>query len=375
MKQIQMVDLASQYNKIKPEIDEAIQNVLAISAFINGPQVKHFEKALAEFNNSADFISCANGTDALQIAMMALNLKPGDEIIMPAFTYIATVEAAALLKIKPILVDVDAQTFNISPEKLEKAITKDTKAMVAVHLFGQCASMERILEIGKKHNLHIIEDAAQAIGSEFKFSDGKIKKAGSMGSIGTTSFFPSKNLGCYGDGGALYTNNKELGETIRMIANHGQKQKYYHDMIGINSRLDTLQAAILNVKLKNLDHYTAARQKAASVYDKAFAKHPQFNIPARNPDSTHVFHQYTLTIKNKRRDDLKIYLEAQGIPTMVYYPLPIHFQKAFSYLNYKPKDFPVSEALSESVLSLPMHTELEDDQLNYITEKVLDFFK
>jgi UDP-2-acetamido-2-deoxy-ribo-hexuluronate aminotransferase len=375
MNHIQMVDLLGQYNNIKNDIDLAIEEVMKSSAFINGPQVKDFEKGLREYSNAGSVIACANGTDALQIAMMALDLKTGDEIIVPAFTYIATAETAAFLGLKLVLCDVDPNTFNINAAFIEKLITPSTKAIVPVHLFGQSSDMETICSIAKKYNLFVIEDNAQAIGAKFTFPKGDTFSTGTMGDIGTTSFFPSKNLGCYGDGGAIFTKDDAIAKKIRMLCNHGQEKKYYHDIVGVNSRLDTLQAAILNVKLKKLDLYIAARQYAANAYDKAFANHAQFSTPFRDPNSTHVFHQYTLKIKNKKRNELKSYLEMQGIPSMIYYPLPIHFQKAFSFLKYKPNDFPISEELCESVLSLPMHTELTDDQLNYIIKKVLGFFK
>jgi dTDP-4-amino-4,6-dideoxygalactose transaminase len=372
---IQMVDLQGQYLKVKEEMDKAVLEVIHSAHFIQGPQVKKLEEDLAAENRVKYCISCANGTDALQIAMMALGLKPGDEIIVPAFTYIATVEAAALLGLKTVLVDSDPNTFGISPSAIEKAITSKTKAIVPVHLYGQCADMEQIIQIAQKNKLYIIEDTAQAIGAEYLFKNGNKAKAGTMGSIGTTSFFPSKNLGCYGDGGALFTNDDEMAKKIRMIANHGQEKKYFHDEIGVNSRLDTLQAAILQVKLKYLSQYVEARQKAASYYDRAFSGNSYFDIPYRHPSSTHVFHQYTIKLKQKNREDLKKYLESQGIPTMVYYPVPVHLQKAYSNLGYKKGDFTVAEKLSEVVISLPMHTELTEDQLNYITEKTLSYFK
>ncbi|MBX9853395.1 MAG: DegT/DnrJ/EryC1/StrS family aminotransferase [Cytophagaceae bacterium] len=375
MHNIQMVDLKGQYQKIKPEIDKALLDALDKTAFIQGPEVKKFEQELAGYNQVKYCISCANGTDALQIAMMALDLKPGDEVIVPAFTYIATVEAAALLGLKTVLVEAEPGTFNINPEAIRKAITAKTKLIVPVHLFGQCADMESIVQIAKENNIAVLEDTAQAIGAQYHFKNGKSVFAGGMGTIGITSFFPSKNLGCYGDGGALFTNDESLAKKIKMIANHGQEKKYYHDIIGVNSRLDTVQAAILSVKLKYLNQYIKSRQEAADFYDKALGNHTHFGIPERSKDSTHVFHQYTLKIKDGKRDALKAHLEAKGIPTMVYYPVPIHLQKAFGSLGYKKGDFPVSEKHCESVISLPMHTELTKEELNYIIDNILNFFK
>lgn len=369
-----MVDLRAQYEKIKPQIDQAIQDVILSSNFINGPEVKSFETQLSSFLSIKNVISCGNGTDALQIAFMALNLKPGDEVIFPAFTYIAPIEASALLGLKPILADVDPHTFNIDPVKAEKVIGLHTKAIVAVHLFGQSCDMEKINKLAKEKNLFIIEDNAQAIGAEFTSGDGEKKMTGTMSSIGTTSFFPSKNLGCYGDGGALMTNDHELSTIIKMIANHGQGKKYNHDIIGVNSRLDTLQAAILALKLKHLKSYIQKRQEAASFYDKAFRNLKGIVIPVRDKRSTHVFHQYTIQVMNNKRDKLKLYLSEKGIPTMIYYPIPVHLQKALGYLGHKQGDFPVAEHLCESALSLPMHTELDNEQMNYIVETILKFF-
>ncbi len=364
-----MVDLQSQYHRIKPEIDAAISEVLESTRFIKGPQVEEFANNLAKYTGAGFVIPCANGTDALQIAMMALNLKPGDEVITATFTYAATAEVIALLGLIPILVDVNPDTFCIDSAAIENAITPKTKAIVPVHLFGQCADMESILAIAQKHNLFIIEDFAQAIGAEYTFSDGTKKQAGTMGDIGTTSFFPSKNLGCYGDGGAIFTNDKTLCETIKMVANHGQRVQYYHEVIGVNSRLDTLQAAILNVKLNHLDEYCAARQKVAAYYDKALANHANFKIPYREPKSTHVFHQYNLQVCGLNRDELKKHLAEKGIPSMIYYPLPLHFQKAFGSENYHVGQFPVSEMLCKCVLALPISTEMDGEQLdNIITE-------
>jgi dTDP-4-amino-4,6-dideoxygalactose transaminase len=373
MRKIHMVDLKSQYDKIQKEIDEAVLNVIRSTAYINGPEVKSFQAELEQYLNVKYVIPCANGTDALQIAMMALGLKPGDEVITATFTYVATAEVIALLGLTPVLVDVYPDTFNINVEAIEKAITSKTKAIVPVHLFGQCANMEEILKLAKKYNLFVIEDTAQAIGAEYTFSDGTVKKAGTMGDIGCTSFFPSKNLGCYGDGGAMYTNNEELAKKLRMIANHGQSVQYVHDSIGVNSRLDSIQAAILRVKLRHLDDYAAARNKAAAYYDKAFANHPKIKTPVRAKNSTHVFHQYTLQLNGVDRNALREYLASKEIPSMVYYPIPLHMQKAYTNPRYKEGDFPIAEKLCSSVISLPMHSELDEEQLKYITEAVLEF--
>lgn len=370
-----MVDLQGQYNKIKSEIDTAIFEVIESTKFIKGPQVEKFANNLAKYTGAKFVIPCANGTDALQIAMMALDLKPGDEVITATFTYAATAEVIALLGLTPVLVDVDEKTFCIDPVSIEKAITPKTKAIVPVHLFGQCADMESIIKIAQKHKLYIIEDLAQAIGSIYTFDNGDKKQAGTMGHIGTTSFFPSKNLGCYGDGGALFTNDEILAEKIKMITNHGQKIQYYHDIIGVNSRLDTLQAAILDVKLKYLDEYCKARQKVAEFYDTAFAEHQKIIIPNRDSKSTHVFHQYTLKLNGIDRDELKKKLTEMSIPSMIYYPLPLHFQKAFGAENYKAGMFPVSELLCKTVLSLPISTEMDNEQLNYITQGVIKAVK
>lgn len=370
----QMVDLKNQYLKIKQEIDSAIQEVIDSTAFINGPAVKTFQQNLEQYLNVKHVIPCANGTDALQIAMMALGLKPGDEVITADFTYVATAEVIGLLGLKPVLVDVYPDTFDINIEAVEKNITPKTKAIVPVHLFGQSANMEALMDIAKKYNLFVIEDNAQAIGSEYTFKDGSKKKTGTIGHIGCTSFFPSKNLGCFGDGGAIMTNDDELASKCRMIASHGQSKQYVHDVLGVNSRLDSIQAAILNVKLKYLNDYIAARQKAAAFYDKAFANHPEIIIPKRKDNSTHVFHQYTLQIKNNKRNQLKEYLQQNGIPSMIYYPIPLHMQNAYSDSRYKPGDFPVTEQLCNSVLSLPMHTELSENILQQITNTALNFF-
>jgi UDP-2-acetamido-2-deoxy-ribo-hexuluronate aminotransferase len=375
MNSIQMVDLKSQYHKIKQEVLKNIEEVIENSAFIQGGQVKFFEEKLSTFVKSNYCIACANGTDALQIAMMALDLKSGDEIIVPAFTYVATVETAALLGIKLRLCDVKSDTFNIDPEQIEKLITSRTKAIVVVHLFGQIADMESIIAITKKHNLYIIEDNAQAIGADYTFSDKTCCMAGVMGHIGTTSFFPSKNLGCYGDGGAIFTQDEKLATKIRMIANHGQGKKYYHDIVGINSRLDTLQAAVLLVKLKYLEDYIKARQQVAAYFDQNLVGlSGHIKIPAREVRSTHVFHQYSILVNKGDRDEFKSYLEKQGIPSMVYYPLPIHLQKAYSTLGYTKGDFPIAEDLCNKIISLPMHTELDVEQMKYICEKVLAYF-
>ena len=373
VKKMQMVDLLSQYHKIKNEIDQAILNVVTSSAYINGPEVKTFAKELEDYMGVKHVIPCANGTDALQIAMMALDLKPGDEVITASFTYVATAEVIALLQLKPVLVDVYRDDFTIDCEAIEKAITPKTKAIVPVHLFGQCADMQRVMEIAKKHNLFVIEDTAQAIGADYKMADGSMHKAGTIGTIGTTSFFPSKNLGCMGDGGAIFTNDDQLAARLRMIANHGQSVQYVHDDIGVNSRLDSMQAAILRVKLPHLNEYCAARQKAAAFYDNAFANHPMIKTPARQKDSTHVFHQYTLVLNGVDRAELRSFLETKGIPSMIYYPIPLHMQKAYTDPRYKQGDFPVTEHLCANVISLPMHTELTTDDLQYITDSVLEF--
>lgn len=370
-----MVDLKGQYLKIKKEVDQAIEQVIDNTAFINGPAVKDFQADLEKYLGVKHVIPCANGTDALQIAMMALGLKPGDEVITADFTYVATAEVIGLLGLKPVLVDVYPDTFDINVEAIEKNITQKTKAIVPVHLFGQCADMERIMALAKKHNLFVIEDVAQALGSDYTFSDGKKAKAGTIGNVGCTSFFPSKNLGCYGDGGALYTNDDALAAKIRIIASHGQTALYIHDMLGVNSRLDSIQAAILKIKLAHLDEYAAARNKAAAYYDKAFANHPKLKTPKRAKNTTHVFHQYTLQLNGVDRTALKDYLNNKGIPAMIYYPIPLHLQKAYADPRYKAGDFPVTEKLCASVMSLPMHTELDEETLKFITDSVLEFCK
>jgi dTDP-4-amino-4,6-dideoxygalactose transaminase len=375
MSKIQMVDLLGQYQKIKSEVDSAVLNVIQSSAYINGPEVKEFQKELENYLGAKHVIPCANGTDALQIAMMALGLQPGDEVITASFTYVATAEVIALLKLTPVLVDVYPDTFDINIEAIEKAITPKTKAIVPVHLFGQCANMEAIMKIAEKHKLYVIEDTAQAIGAEYTFSNGKKQKAGTIGTIGCTSFFPSKNLGCFGDGGAIFTNDDELAKKLRMIANHGQSVQYVHDEIGVNSRLDSIQAAILRIKLRHLDEYAAARNKAADFYDKAFANHPKIKTPARVKNSTHVFHQYTLQLNGVDRQALRDHLQAKGIPSMIYYPIPLHMQKAYTDKRYTPGMFPVTEQLCSCVLSLPMHTELDNETLTFITQSVLEFLK
>ena len=369
-----MVDLKAQYKKIGLEIDNAIKSVLESTAFIKGPDVKLFEEELQEYMGVKHVVSCANGTDALELAMMALGLKPGDEVITTNFTFIATVEVVALLGLKLVIVEPEPGSFTISIAAVKKAITAKTKALVPVHLFGQCADMESLMEIAKEHNLYIIEDAAQATGADYIFRDGSTKKAGTIGHIGTTSFFPSKNLGCYGDGGALYTNDDTLAKKLRSIANHGMKVKYHHDDIGINSRLDTIQAAILRVKLKHLTQFNAARRTVADKYDKAFSGCSSLSVPERVNYSSHIFHQYTLRVKYGKRDELKKFLESKNIPSMVYYPGPLHMQEAYKYLGYKENDFPVTTSLCKEVLSLPVHPDMEQDQLDYIILNVLEFF-
>ncbi len=370
-----MVDLKSQYEKIQHEIDTRVLDVIRSTQYINGPAVKQFQQELEAYLGVRHVIPCANGTDALQVAMMSLNLKPGDEVITTSFTFVATVEVIALLGLTPVLVDVDPDTFNIEPEAIRKAISHKTKAIVPVHLFGQCVQMEAIMQIASDHGLFVIEDNAQALGADYLFADTSIKKAGTIGHIGCTSFFPSKNLGCYGDGGAIFTNDDNLAANMRKIVNHGMDVRYYHDLVGVNSRLDSIQAAILSVKLQQLDRYAEARQQAADYYDKAFAGHPGLQTPVRSTFSTHVFHQYTLKTKNINRFKLQEYLQSNDIPAMVYYPVPMHLQKAYNDPRYKAGDFPVTEALSESVISLPMHTELDEEQLNYITSHVKRFFE
>jgi len=374
-KKIQMVDLKGQYQKIKTEVDAGIQVVLNNTAFINGPAVKEFQSDLEKYLGVKHVIPCANGTDALQIAMMALGLKPGDEVITASFTYVATAEVIGLLGLTPVLVDVYPDTFCIDVKAIEKAITPKTKAIVPVHLYGQCADMEAIMALAKKNNLFVIEDVAQAIGADYTLSNGTKAKAGTLGTIGCTSFFPSKNLGCYGDGGAIYTNDDQLAAKCKMIAHHGQSVQYVHDVLGVNSRLDTVQAAVLKVKLKHLDEYAAARNKAADFYDRAFAGNPKIKTPFRSKNSTHVFHQYTLQLNGVDRNKLREFLAGKEIPSMIYYPIPLHMQKAYASPRYKQGDFPVTEKLCACVLSLPMHTELDEETLTYISNSVLEFCK
>jgi len=381
MKKIQMVDLKGQYEAIKETVNTSIQEVLDTSAYINGPYVKQFQSDLEAYLGVKHVIPCANGTDALQIAMMGLGLKPGDEVITADFTFAATVEVIALLQLTPVLVDVDPDTFNIDPKAIEKAITPKTKAIVPVHLFGQAANMDAILEIAKKHNLFVIEDNAQAIGGVYTFKNGKQKKTGSIGDVGTTSFFPSKNLGCYGDGGAIFTNNDDLAHTIRGIVNHGMYQRYHHDVVGVNSRLDSIQAAVLLAKLPKLDSYNQARRDAAHKYNAAFTEIDAIETPVIKKNCSkssgdcncHVFHQYTLKIKGIDRDALVQHLNTNGIPCGVYYPIPLHLQKAYADTRYKETDFPVTNQLVKEVISLPMHTELDNEQIDFITKTVIDF--
>ena len=367
-----MVDLQSQYYKIKADVDNSILNVLNQAAFINGPEVKSFQSELETYLAVKNVIPCANGTDALQIALMALGLQEGDEVITADFTFAATVEVIHLLKLKSVLADVDYDTFTLDIEKLKAAITPKTKALIPVHLFGQCANMEEILKIAKEHNLYVIEDNAQAIGSDFTFSDGTVSKSGTMGIIGTTSFFPSKNLGCYGDGGAIFTNDDELAHKIRGIVNHGMYERYYHDEVGVNSRLDSIQATVLRKKLPLLDSYNEARRRAADYYDEAFAENPAILTPKRAAYSTHVFHQYTLRITNGKRNELQKFLIEKEIPAMIYYPVALRKQKAY-FQESNDADFVNTDKLLEQVISLPMHTELDDEQLKYISDAVLEF--
>ncbi|MDP4149419.1 MAG: DegT/DnrJ/EryC1/StrS family aminotransferase [Bacteroidota bacterium] len=373
MRPIQMVDLKQQYTKIRAEVDAAIGEVLDNAAFINGKAVTDFAERLSAYTGSKHVIPCANGTDALQIAMMALDLQPGDEVITPSFTYIATTEVVALLRLKPVFADVDPRTFCLDPASLEKAISSRTKAIVPVHLYGQSAPMEEIMQIAGKHGLHVIEDNAQAIGCEYRFGSGIVKKTGSIGIIGTTSFFPSKNLGGYGDGGAIFTDDDTLATRLKMTANHGQSRRYYHDLVGCNSRLDTIQAAVLNVKLKRLDDYIAARRLAADHYDNAFKANPKIRIPYRAPYSRHVFHQYTLVLDGVNRDGLHDYLAAKNIPSMIYYPVPAHRQKMFAAFGAGSCNLDTTDWLTERVISLPMHTELDEEQLQTISAAVLDY--
>ena len=367
-----MVDLQSQYTHIKADIDAGIQEVIASAAFIKGPKVKAFQEHLEAYTGAKHVIPVGNGTDALQIALMGLGLKPGDEVITPTFTFIATAEVVALLGLTPVVVDVNWETMNMDVEAVRRAITPRTKAIVPVHLFGQCADMEALMALAEEHHLYVVEDACQAIGARYTFSNGETKQAGTIGHIGCTSFFPSKNLGCYGDGGAIFTNDDTLADRMQAIANHGCHVRYHHDEVGVNSRLDSIQAAILDAKLPHLDAYTAARQRAAAYYDKAFAHNEKLLIPGRDPHSTHVFHQYTLRVVGVDRDQLREGLAERGIPAMIYYPVPLHQQKAYLDPRYKDGDFPVAERLAACVLSLPMHTELDEEQLAFITSSVLE---
>lgn len=369
-----MVDLKSQYQKIKQEVDAAVISVMENATFINGPAVKEFCEDLAVFSGSKYVIPCANGTDAIQVAMMALDLQPGDEVIVPVWTYVATAEVIALLRLKPVFIEVHPDTFCIDVNQLENKISPKTKAIVPVHLYGQCADMEPLMALAEKHGIYVIEDTAQAIGAVYTFADGSQKQAGTIGHVGTTSFFPSKNLGCYGDGGAIFTQNEELAKKMKMIAHHGERIKYYHDVIGCNSRLDTMQAAILKIKLRELRNYEKNRNIVADYYDRAFANHAHITTPFRASNSSHVFHQYTLKLNDTDRDALKEFLASKDIPSMIYYPVPLHHQLAYKE-HLKPSDsFPISESLAKSVLSLPIHTEMDEKQLLYITETVKSFF-
>lgn len=369
-----MVDLKGQYLKIKAEIDVALLNAVGAANYINGAEVKQFAESLQGFNRVKRAVTCANGTDALQIAMMGLGFKPGDEVIVPSFTYIATVEVIALLGLIPKFIDVKADTFELDYDQLENIISEKTVGIVPVHLFGQCSDMSKILTIAAKHNLKVIEDTAQAMGAEYIYADGTTAFAGTIGDVGTTSFFPSKNLGCFGDGGAILTQNEELGQTFHIIANHGQRQKYYHESIGVNSRLDTIQAAILDVKIKYLKDYASARQKVAARYDNELSAISTLFLPARAAYSTHVFNQYTCRVANGKRDELKTFLSERGIPTMVYYPVPVHLQQAYLSYGYKEGDFPVSERLCKEVISLPIHTEMKEEVQDYIIQNIKEFF-
>ncbi len=373
MKPIQMVDLKGQYEKIRSEINAGIEDVLSNTAFINGPQVKLFAQNLEQYLGVKHVIPCANGTDALQIALMSLGLKPGDEVIGPDFTFVATVEVAGLLGLKPVLVDVDPDTFCIDIEAVKNAITPKTKAIVPVHLFGQCANMDAVMEIAEAHNLYVVEDTAQAIGASFTGKDGVSRKAGTIGHLGTTSFFPSKNLGCYGDGGAIFTNDDDLAEICREVVNHGMSKQYDYERLGVNSRLDTLQAVVLLNKLPHLDAYSEARQKAAAYYDTAFGNSPKLKIPVRASYSTHVFHQYTLVTCDVDREALVDFMGSKGVPVKVYYPQPLHSFKPYTDPNRKEEEFANTNALCNAVISLPMHTELDEDQLKFITDSLLEF--
>ena len=373
MRPLQMVDTYTQYQKIKKEVDEAVIGVMESSQFIGGPKVADFASNLAAYHGIKHVIPCANGTDALQIAMMALGLQPGDEVITPSFTYIATVEVAALLHIKPVFVDVEKDTFCIDPAVIEQAITPKTKAIIPVHLYGQSANMAAIMGIAKKHNLFVIEDNAQGIGNDYTFPDGTVRKTGTIGDIGCTSFYPSKNLGAFGDGGAMCTNDDALADQMRMIASHGQSRRYYHDVVGCNSRLDAIQAAILDIKLGHLDEYINARRKAADYYDNAFAGHAKIKTPFRAANNKHVFHQYTLLVEDVDRDALHSFLAERGVPSMIYYPVPAHRQKMFDAFGGSAYELPVTDWLTERVISLPIHTELDEEQQEFIVKQVLEF--
>jgi UDP-2-acetamido-2-deoxy-ribo-hexuluronate aminotransferase len=373
MRPIQMVDTKNQYLKIKEDVDAGINAVLDSAAYINGKAVQDFAKNLSAYLNVKHTIPCANGTDALQIAMMALDLQPGDEVITPSFTYVATTEVIALLRLTPVFVEVDKATFCVDPAAIEKAITPKTRAIVPVHLYGQAANMEEIMAIAQKHKLYVIEDNAQAIGCDYTFKDGTVRKTGTIGTIGATSFYPSKNLGAFGDGGAIFTNDDALAEKLKMIANHGQKERYYHDIVGCNSRLDSIQAAVLDVKLRHLDEYIAARQKAAAFYDKAFSGCEKIKVPYIADYTNHVYHQYTLLLEGVSRDGLNKYLAEQKIPSMIYYPVPAHKQKMFAAFGGGNYSLPATDWLTERVISLPIHTELDEEQLHYITRNVLNY--
>lgn len=373
---IQMVDLQSQYARLQEEIDAAVLEVIRSAAFINGPQVRNFQANLEQYLGVKHVIPCANGTDALQIALMAFGLQPGDEVIVPAFTYVATAEVIALLGLRPVMVDVDPGTFNVTAEIIEQAVTPRTKAVAPVNLFGQSCDMEPIMEVARRHELWVVEDNAQSIGADYTLSDGSRRKAGAIGHIGCTSFYPSKNLGAYGDGGAIYTNDDALAQQLRMIANHGQNKRYYHKVVGVNSRLDSIQAAILDIKLRHLDAYADARRTAADHYDRAFAGIEELQAPLRHERSTHVFHQYTLIVRDGRRDELQAFLQSKAIPTMVYYPVPLYEQEAYrESMSNKIDILPVTDFLCKSVISLPMHTELDEEMLEYICDGVKEFFK
>lgn len=375
MKKIQMVDLVAQYQTMKSEIDSAITSVIENAQFINGPEVTGFKKELEDYLGVKHVIPCANGTDALQIALMALGLSSGDEVITPSFTYIATTEVIALLGLKPVFVDVNPETFCIDASKIEAVITEKTKAIVPVHLYGQAAPMNEIMEIATKHNLFVVEDNAQAIGCDYTLTNGDVKKAGSIGTIGCTSFFPSKNLGCYGDGGAIFTNDDELAVKLKMISNHGQSKQYHHDVVGCNSRLDNLQAAVLRIKLRKLDQFNDARRKVAHHYDTFFSQFPQIRTPKRAENSTHVFHQYTMQLEGLDRDEMRAYLAERDIPAMIYYPIPAHRQKMFESFGSADTDLPITDWLTERVISLPIHTEMTQEQLDTICNAVADFVK